>query len=185
MQRCWPSCVRRRRAHFQARRGQAHHLRALDADSGPLKVPNELPDEKVLFFSDIILTGYRAAEQAGIDPGDTGAVGGCGPIAPFVIKSAWTFKAGRVIASDWVPKRLRMAQQQRRRRSTSKGDVYEKLMQMTKGRGPDGCMKVVRNPWSERAANHDPARGLRSQGLRTTGKPDLRISGRTPAVHRA
>ena len=70
------------------------------ADVGPIKIPTDLPDEKVLFLSDIFPTGYMAAENAEIEPGDTVAVWGCGPVAQFAIQSAWMLGAGRVIAID-------------------------------------------------------------------------------------
>src|SRR5438270_937674 len=78
--------------------GQAQYLRVPYADVSPLKVPDGIPDDKALFLSDIFPTGYMAADQAQIEPGDTVAVWGCGPVGQFAIKSAWMFKAGRVIA---------------------------------------------------------------------------------------
>ena len=91
------------------------------ADVGPIKIPDGLPDEKVLFLSDIFPTGYMAAENAEIEPGDTVAVWGCGPVGQFAIQSAWMLGAGRVIAIDRVPERLEMAESRARpRRSTSR-----------------------------------------------------------------
>ena len=89
--------------------GQAEYLRVPYADVGPLKITSGLPDEQVLFLSDIFPTGYMAAENAEIQPGDTVAVWGCGPVGQFAIQSAWMFGAGRVIAIDRVPERLLMA----------------------------------------------------------------------------
>src|SRR3954471_6572104 len=125
--------------------GQAEYLRVPYADVGPIKVPAGLPDEKVLFLSDIFPTGYMAAEQAEIEPGDTVAVWGCGPVGQFAIKSAWMFKAGRVIAIDRVPERLRLAREQGKAETIDFGkhDVYDQLMEMTKGRGPDRCIDSV------------------------------------------
>ena len=101
--------------------GQAEYLRVPFADVGPLKIPDGLPDEKVLFLSDIFPTGYMAAENAEIEPGDTVAVWGCGPVGQFAIQSAWMLGAGRVIAIDRVPERLEMARSTARpRRSTSR-----------------------------------------------------------------
>ena len=77
------------------------------ADVGPIKIPDGIPDEKVLFLSDIFPTGYMAAENAEIEPGDTVAVWGCGPVGQFAIRSAWMLGAGRVIAIDRVAERLR------------------------------------------------------------------------------
>jgi threonine dehydrogenase-like Zn-dependent dehydrogenase len=90
-------------------------------------------------------TGYMAAEQAGIEPGDTVAVWGCGPVGQFAIKGAWMLKAGRVIAIDRVPERLRMAQKHGQAETIhfEKQDVYDTLMEMTRGRGPDRCIDAV------------------------------------------
>src|SRR4051812_17799907 len=125
--------------------GQAQYLRVPYADVAPLKIESNLPDEKVLFLSDIFPTGYMAAEQADIEPGDTVAVWGCGPVAQFAIKSAWMLGAGRVIAIDRVPERLKMAKEQAKAEviDFSKQGVYDTLMEMTKGRGPDRCIDAV------------------------------------------
>lgn len=125
--------------------GQAEYLRVPFADVGALKIESDLPDEQVLFLSDIFPTGYMAAENCGIEPGDTVAVWGCGPVAQFAIKSAWMFKAGRVIAIDRVTERLAMAEKHGKAETIdfSKYDVYEQLQEMTKGRGPDRCIDAV------------------------------------------
>ena len=125
--------------------GQAEYLRVPFADVGPLKIESSLPDEKVLFLSDIFPTGYMAAENCGIEPGDTVAVWGCGPVGQFAIQSAWMFNAGRVIAIDRVPERLRMAEKYGRAETIdfSKVDTYTKLQEMTGGRGPDRCIEAV------------------------------------------
>jgi threonine dehydrogenase-like Zn-dependent dehydrogenase len=125
--------------------GQAEYLRVPCADVGPLKIESNLSDEQVLFLSDIFPTGYMAAENAEIEPGDTVAVWGCGPVAQFAIRSAWMFKAGRVIAIDRVPERLQMAKEQGRAETINfdKVDVYDQLQEMTKGRGPDRCIDAV------------------------------------------
>jgi len=124
--------------------GQAQYLRVPYADVGPLKIPDGIPDEQVLFLSDIFPTGYMAAEQAEIEPGDTVAVWGCGPVAQFAIRSAWMLKAGRVIAIDRVPERMKMAQDAKAETiNFMEEDVYDKLMEMTKGRGPDRCIDAV------------------------------------------
>jgi threonine dehydrogenase-like Zn-dependent dehydrogenase len=125
--------------------GQAEYLRVPYADVGPFKIPNGIPDEKVLFLSDIFPTGYMAAENCGIEPGDTVAVWGCGPVAQFAIQSAWMFGAERIIAIDHVPERLEMARQQGRAETVNFDDVdvYDQLMQMTNGRGPDRCIDAV------------------------------------------
>ena len=81
------------------------------ADVAPIKIPDGIPEQKVLFLSDIFPTGYMAAENCGIEPGDTVAVWGCGPVGQFAMQSAWMLGAGCVIAIDRVPQRLRMAEQ--------------------------------------------------------------------------
>lgn len=125
--------------------GQAEYLRVPFADVGPLKIESDLPDEKVLFLSDIFPTGYMAAENAEIEKGDTVAVWGCGPVAQFAIQSAWMFGAGRVIAIDRVPERLEMARTYGRAETINFDEVkvYDQLMEMTKGRGPDRCIDAV------------------------------------------
>ena len=125
--------------------GQAEYLRVPYADVGPIVIPDGLPDEQVLFLSDIFPTGYMAAENAQIQPGDTVAVWGCGPVGQFVIQSAWMLGAGRVIAIDDVPERLAMARDKGRAETIdlSKEDVYDRIMAMTKGRGADSCIDAV------------------------------------------
>jgi threonine dehydrogenase-like Zn-dependent dehydrogenase len=125
--------------------GQAEYLRVPHADVGAIKIESDLPDERVLFLSDIFPTGYMAAEQAGIEPGDTVAVWGCGPVGQFTIKSAWMLGAGRVIAIDRVPERLEMARTQGRAETLNFDEVtvYDALMEMTQGRGPDRCIDAV------------------------------------------
>ncbi len=124
--------------------GQAEYLRVPHGDVGPIKIESALPDEKVLFLSDIFPTGYMAAENAEIEPGDTVAVWGCGPVAQFAIRSAWMLGAGRVIAIDRVPERLALAEQSKAETiNFDKEDVYDRLMEATNGRGPDRCIDAV------------------------------------------
>jgi threonine dehydrogenase-like Zn-dependent dehydrogenase len=125
--------------------GQAEYLRVPYADVGPLKIESALSDEQVLFLSDIFPTGYMAAENCDMEPGDTVAVWGCGPVAQFAIQSAWMLGAGRVIAIDRVPERLAMARERGRAETINfeEEDVYDRLMEMTKGRGPDRCIDAV------------------------------------------
>ena len=125
--------------------GQAEYVRVPFADVGPLKVPASLSDEQVLFLSDIFPTGYMAAENCSIKPGDTIAVWGCGPVGQFAIKSAYLLGAERVIAIDRFPDRLTLA------RSEGKADVLnymdvdvlDALRHMTGGQGPDACIDAV------------------------------------------
>jgi threonine dehydrogenase-like Zn-dependent dehydrogenase len=125
--------------------GQAEYLRVPYADVGPQKITSDLPDEKVLFLSDIFPTGYMAAENAGIEPGDTVAVWGCGPVAQMTIQSAWMFGAGRVIAIDRIAERLALAASVGHAETINFDDehVKERLDEMTKGRGPDRCIDAV------------------------------------------
>jgi threonine dehydrogenase-like Zn-dependent dehydrogenase len=125
--------------------GQAEYLRVPYADVGPIRIESDLADEKVLFLSDIFPTGYMAAENAGIEKGDTVAVWGCGPVAQFAIQSAWMLGAGRVVAIDRVPERLEMARTHGKAETVNFAEdkVYDRLMEMTKGRGPDRCIDAV------------------------------------------
>ncbi len=125
--------------------GQAQYLRVPHADVGPIKIPDGLSDEKVLFLSDIYPTGYMAAENAEIEPGDTVAVWGCGPVGQFAIQSAWMLGAGRVIAIDNVPERLRMAETVSKAETINFDEVSVKdaLNERTQGRGPDRCIDAV------------------------------------------
>ena len=124
--------------------GQAEYLRVPYADVGPIKVPNALSDEQVLFLSDIFPTGYMAADFCNIKNGDTIAIWGCGPVGQFAIRSAFLLGAERVIAIDTVPERLALA--------TSAGavtldfmteDIYDRIQELTQGRGADACIDAV------------------------------------------
>lgn len=125
--------------------GQAEYMRVPYADVGPIKVPDGMDDEQVLFLSDIFPTGYMAAEHAEIEPGETVAVWGAGPVGQFSIRSAWMLGAGRVIAIDNVPERLAMAASDGRTELVNfdDGEVYDQLMELTGGRGPDRCIDAV------------------------------------------
>ncbi len=125
--------------------GQAEYVRVPFSDVGPLKIPSGLADEQVLFLSDIFPTGYMAAENCQMEPGDTIAIWGCGPVGQFAIQSAWLLGAGRVIAIDTVPERLRMAEVYGKAETIDfeQDDVYDRLMEMTNGRGPDRCIDAV------------------------------------------
>jgi threonine dehydrogenase-like Zn-dependent dehydrogenase len=125
--------------------GQAEYVRVPFADVSPLKIPEGIPDEKVLFLTDIFPTGYMAAENCGIKGGDTVAVWGCGPVGLFAIKSAYLLGAERVIAIDRFPERLGLAGQWGAETIDYEevDDVFETLKQMTGGRGPDSCIDAV------------------------------------------
>jgi threonine dehydrogenase-like Zn-dependent dehydrogenase len=156
--------------------GQAEYLRVPFADVGPIKITSSLADEQVLFLSDIFPTGYMAAENAEIEAGDTVAIWGCGPVGQFTIQSAWMLGAGRVIAIDRVPERLQMAQTHGKAETINyeEGDVYERLMEMTKGRGPDRCIDAV--------GSEAHAHGL--EGLYDHAKQAVRLETDRPHVLR-
>ncbi|HEX9442130.1 MAG TPA: zinc-dependent alcohol dehydrogenase [Roseiflexaceae bacterium] len=125
--------------------GQAEYARVPFADVGPFKLPDGLADEQVLFLSDIFPTGYMAAENCDIQPGDTVAVWGCGPVGQFAIKSAYLLSAERVIAIDRFPERLRLAQEQSEAEviNYAEGDTFDRLTELTGGRGPDSVIEAV------------------------------------------
>lgn len=125
--------------------GQSEFVRVPYSDIGPIKVPPNIPDEEVLFLSDILPTGYMAAENCQITPGDTIAIWGSGPVGQFAIKSAWMLGAGRVIAIDCVPERLKLAESYGNAETINfeNEEVYDALMVMTKGKGPDACIDAV------------------------------------------
>jgi threonine dehydrogenase-like Zn-dependent dehydrogenase len=125
--------------------GQAEYARVPFADVGPLKVPEHLDDDKVLFLTDIFPTGFMAADMCGIQPGDIVAVWGCGPVGQFAIKSAYMLGAERVIAIDRFEYRLRIAAEKAGAETINyeQQDVQEALQEMTGGRGPDHCIDAV------------------------------------------
>lgn len=125
--------------------GQAEYARVPFADVGLFKIPEGLTDEQVLFLTDIFPTGYMAAENCQIEPGDTVAVWGCGPVGQFAIKSAYLLGAERVIAIDRIPERLQMAKEQGNAEiiNYEEVDAGEALKEMTGGRGPDACLDAV------------------------------------------
>ncbi len=124
--------------------GQAEYLRVPFADVGPIKVPEGLTDEQVLFLSDIFPTGYMGADFCEIKGGETIAVFGCGPVAQFSIRSAFLLGAERVIAIDTVPERLRMAEAAGAITiDFMKEDVYDRIQELTHGRGADACIDAV------------------------------------------
>ncbi len=124
--------------------GQAEYARIPYSDVGPMVVPDDIEDEKVLFLTDIFPTGWMAAENAEIEPGDTVAVWGCGPVGLFTIKSALLQGAGRVIAIDHLPRRLELAKANGAEvLNYHEVKVREALMEMTAGIGPDACIDAV------------------------------------------
>jgi threonine dehydrogenase-like Zn-dependent dehydrogenase len=125
--------------------GQAEYARVPFADVGPIKIESDLPDEQVLFLSDIFPTGYMGAEICDIEPGDVVAVWGAGPVGLFAIASAYLLGAERVIAIDRFDYRLRKARDQAKAEviDYEAVDVSEALREMTGGRGPDKCIDAV------------------------------------------
>ncbi len=125
--------------------GQAEYLRVPYADFGPIKVPSHLSDEQALFLSDIFPTGYMGAYFCDIKGGETIAVWGCGPVGLFSIKSALMLGAERVIAIDTVPERLALAKAQGNVVAIDfmAEDVYDRIQELTNGRGADACIDAV------------------------------------------
>ncbi|MCO5168494.1 MAG: glutathione-dependent formaldehyde dehydrogenase [Planctomycetes bacterium] len=125
--------------------GQAEYVRVPYADVGPLVVPDGLTDDQVLFLSDIFPTGFMAAEACELEPGDTVAVWGCGPVGLFAVASAFLLGADRVIAIDRFPERLRLARERCGAETLDyeQVDVREALEEMTGGLGPDHCIDAV------------------------------------------
>ncbi len=125
--------------------GQAEYARVPFADVGLFKIPDGLSDEQVLFLTDIFPTGYMAAENCNIQPGEIVAVFGCGPVGQFAIKSAYLLGAERVIAIDRVPERLQMAKEYGKAEiiNYEEIDAGVALKEMTGGRGPDACIDAV------------------------------------------
>jgi threonine dehydrogenase-like Zn-dependent dehydrogenase len=125
--------------------GQAEYVRVPFADVGPCKIPDHLSDEQVLFLSDILPTAYMAAENGQIQAGDTVAIWGCGPVGLLTIQCARWLGAGRVIAIDHIPERLRMAEEHGEAETIDfeETDVSSALNDMTGGRGPDVCIDAV------------------------------------------
>ncbi|CCF85522.1 zinc-dependent alcohol dehydrogenase [Nitrolancea hollandica] len=126
--------------------GQAEYARVPFADVGPLKVPDGLADEQVLFLTDVFPTGYMAAENCDIQPGAVVAVWGCGAVGQFAIQSAYLLGAEKVIAIDRFPERLRLAAEAGKALTINyaeTGDVVQALKDHTGGRGPDACIDAV------------------------------------------
>jgi threonine dehydrogenase-like Zn-dependent dehydrogenase len=124
--------------------GQAEYARVPFADVGPIKIEDDLPDEQVLFLSDIFPTGWMGAEMCDIKPGDVIAVWGAGPVGQFAIASAFLMGAERVIAIDRFSHRLRTAERAGAETvDYEEVDVLDALREMTAGRGPDACIDAV------------------------------------------
>jgi len=126
--------------------GQAEYVRVPFADVGPTKIPEDMHDEEVLFLSDILPTGYQAAEMGEIKKGETVVVFGSGPVGLFAQLSSWLMGAGRVIAVDRVPERLAFAREYNGVETLNFDEVDDPVMalrEMTGGRGADVCIDAV------------------------------------------
>jgi threonine dehydrogenase-like Zn-dependent dehydrogenase len=124
--------------------GQAEYVRVPYADVGPVKIPDNLTDEKVLFLGDIFPTGWQAASQCDIQPTDTVAVWGAGPVAQFAIRSALLLGAKQVVAIDHLPDRLSMARAGGAVTiDFDEESVVERLNELTDGKGPEKCIDAV------------------------------------------
>lgn len=124
--------------------GQAQYARVPFADVGPMVIPEGLEDEQVLFLTDIFPTGYMAAENCNIQPGDTIAIWGAGPVGQFCVRSAFLLGAEKVIVVDDVPNRLKMAEQAGAIAINYDDEyVYEKIVEWTGGRGADAVIDAV------------------------------------------
>ena len=124
--------------------GQAEYLRVPFADTTVQKVPNGIPDEKLLFLSDIFPTGWQAAVQADIQPTDTVAIWGCGPVGQMTIRSAVLLGAEQVVAIDNIPERLEMAEAGGATTiNFDEESVVERLNELTGGEGPEKCIDAI------------------------------------------
>jgi threonine dehydrogenase-like Zn-dependent dehydrogenase len=124
--------------------GQAEYVRVPYSDVGPIRIPDGLPDDQVLFLSDILPTGWMAADNCDIEPGDTVAVWGCGPVGLFAVQSAFLMGAHRVIAIDHHPRRLALARSMGAETlNYHEVQIKEALVEMTGCIGPDACIDAV------------------------------------------
>ncbi|MFL4993857.1 MAG: zinc-dependent alcohol dehydrogenase [Microvirga sp.] len=124
--------------------GQAEYLRVPFADATHIKVPDGVPDEKLLFLSDIFPTGWQAAVQCDIQPTDTVAIWGAGPVGQMAIRSAILLGAKQVVVIDRVPERLAMAEAGGAIAiNFDEESVIERLNELTKGKGPEKCIDAV------------------------------------------
>jgi len=139
--------------------GQAEYVRVPFADVGPLKVPSGIPDEKLLFLSDIFPTGYAAVERCNITHGDVVAVWGCGPVGQMAIRSAGILGAAKVIGIDRFAPRLALAEKGGAETINYEecDDLEGELRARTGGRGPDVCIDAV---------------GMEAHGITTVAKID-------------
>ena len=177
--------------------GQAEYARVPYADVGPIKIEDDLPDEQVLFLSDIFPTGYMGAEFCDIKGGEVIAVFGAGPVGQFAIASAVMLGAERVIAIDQYDYRLADGASTRRARPTSinfaeDADIVEQLKELTGGRGPGrgdrrrrhGGVRTATAPCTPSTASSRPTR-MRERPRPRAARRDPRLpAGRHRLGHR-
>ena len=158
--------------------GQAEYVRVPMADVAPMKVPDGMSDEEVLFLTDIFPTGYMAAEHAQIEGGDIVAIWGAGPVGLFAIQSAKVMGAERIIAIETVPERIAFAKQAGATDiiDFEKEDVYERILEISKGEGADSVIDCV-------GMEASGAHGL--LGMVDAAKEKLTKSERTTALDQA
>jgi threonine dehydrogenase-like Zn-dependent dehydrogenase len=124
--------------------GQAEYVRVPFADVAPVKIPDGLTDEQVLFLGDIFPTGWQAAVQCDIQPTDTVAIWGAGPVGQFAVRSAVLLGAKQVVCIDRVPERLSMAKAGGALTiDFDQESVLERLAELTHGKGPEKCIDCV------------------------------------------
>ena len=124
--------------------GQAEYVRVPFADAGPVKVPDHLSDEQALFLGDIFPTGWQAVVQCDLQPEDTVAIWGAGPVGQFAVRSALLLGARQVICIDNVPERLAMAEAGGAITINFDNEsVLERLKELTRGKGPEKCIDAV------------------------------------------
>jgi threonine dehydrogenase-like Zn-dependent dehydrogenase len=124
--------------------GQAEYVRVPFADATHIKVPKDIPDEQVLFLGDIFPTGWQAAVQCDIEPADTVAIWGCGPVGQMAIRSAILLGANQVVAIDHLPERLSMAEAGGATTiNFMEESVVERLNELTDGKGPEKCIDAM------------------------------------------
>jgi threonine dehydrogenase-like Zn-dependent dehydrogenase len=154
--------------------GQAEYLRVPYADVGPIKVPGHLSDEQVLFLSDIFPTGYMAADFCNLKGGETVAIWGSGPVGQFAIRSALLLGAERVLAIDTVPERLDLARAAGAETiDFMKEDVYDRIMELTKGRGADACIDAVGTEAEPMASADSMLDRIKTATLMGTDRPHV------------
>ncbi|MEP9380344.1 zinc-dependent alcohol dehydrogenase [Aquabacter sp. CN5-332] len=154
--------------------GQAEFLRVPFADSGPIKVPEGMSDEQALFLSDIFPTGYMAADFCNIQPGDTIAIWGCGPVGQMAIRSAFLLGAERVLAIDTVPERLALARAAGAQTlDFMEEDIYERIRDLTQGRGADACIDAVGTEAEPRSSTYAMIDRIKTATFMGTDRPHV------------